>query len=127
MLCHDGPLKKRTPVKDVNVEIHKVCPQFSSEMIEKVKQATTSDEELMMLKKIVHEGWPASIKEVPQVLEPYWSYRNEITIDNVILMKGQRIIIPSVLQVEILGKLHAAHQGAEKTNFVSEHPYFGGK
>lgn len=99
----------------MNVEIHAVCPQFSSEMIEKVKQATTSDEELMMPKKIVHEGWPKSIKEAPQVLKPYWSYRDEITIDNGILMKGQRIVIPSVLQVEILGKLHAAHQGAEKT------------
>jgi transposase InsO family protein len=102
-------------VKDMNVEIHEVCPQFSSEMIEKVKLATTSDQELMMLKTIVHEGWPTSIKDVPQVLKPYWCYRDEITIDNGMLMKGQRIIIPSILQVEILGKLHAAHQGAEKT------------
>ena len=107
--------EEKNPVKDMNVEIHEVCSQFSSEMIEKVKQATTSDEELMMLKKIVHEGWPTSIKEVPQILKPYWSYRDEITIDNGILMKGQRIIISSVLQVEIHGKGHAAHQGAEKT------------
>jgi hypothetical protein len=99
----------------MNVEIHEVCPQFSSEKIEKVKLATTSDQELMMLKMIVHEGWPTSIKEVTQVLKPYWCYRDEISIENGILMKGQRIITPSTLQVEILGKLHAAHQGAEKT------------
>ena len=67
--------EEKNPVKDMNVEIHEVCPQFNSEMIEKIKQATTSDEELMMLKKIVHEGWPISVKEVPQVLKPYWSYR----------------------------------------------------
>ena len=67
--------EEKNPVKDMNVELHEVCPQFNSEMIEKVKQATTSDEELMMLKKIVHEGWPISVKEVPQVLKPYWSYR----------------------------------------------------
>ncbi|CAB3997498.1 Retrovirus-related Pol poly from transposon [Paramuricea clavata] len=107
--------EEKNPVKDMNVEIHEVCPQFSSEMIEKVKLETTSDQELMMLKTIVHEGWPTSIKEVPQVLKPYWCYRDEISIENGILMKGQRIIIPSTLQVEILGKLHAAHQGAEKT------------
>ena len=77
------------------VEIHEVCPQFSREIIDKVKQATTTDEELMMLKMIIHEGWPTSIK-VPQVLKPYWSYRDEITIDNGILMKGQRINMPSV-------------------------------
>ena len=40
----------------MNVEIHEICLQFSSEMIEKVKQATTSNEELTMLKKMVHEG-----------------------------------------------------------------------
>jgi hypothetical protein len=64
--------EEKNPVKDMNVEIHEVYPQFSSEMIEKVKLATTSDQELMMLKTIVHEGWPTSIKEVPQVLKPYW-------------------------------------------------------
>ena len=53
--------EEKNPVKDMNMEIHEVCPQFSSEMIEKVKQKTTS-EELMMLKKIVHEGWPTSKK-----------------------------------------------------------------
>ncbi|CAB3986270.1 Hypothetical predicted protein [Paramuricea clavata] len=98
------------------MEIHEVCPQFSSEMVKKIeKLATSSDQELMMLKTIVHEGWPTSIKEVPQVLKPYWCYRDEISIENGILMKGKRIIIPSTLQVEIVGKLHAAHQGAEKT------------
>jgi hypothetical protein len=30
---------------------------------------------------------------------------------------GQIIIIPSVRQIEILGKLHATHQSAEKTKF----------
>jgi hypothetical protein len=99
--------EEKNPVNDMNVEIHEVCSQFSSEMIEKIKLATTSDQELTMLKKIVHEGWPTSIKEVPQVLKPYWCYRDEISIENGILMKGQRIIIPSTLQVEILGKLHA--------------------
>ncbi|CAB3995793.1 Retrovirus-related Pol poly from transposon [Paramuricea clavata] len=112
--------EKNHAVKDMNVEIHEVCPQFSSEMIEKVKLTTTSDQELMMLKTIVHEGWPTSInKEVPQVLKPYWCYSDEISIENGILMKGQRIIIPSTLQVEILGKLHAAHQGAEKTKLCA--------
>jgi transposase InsO family protein len=43
------------------------------------------------------------------------AYRDEITIENGILMKGKRILIPTTLQVEILGKLHAAHQGEEKT------------
>ena len=95
MLCHDCP-RKKDPVKDMNVEIHEVCPQFSREIIDKVKQATTSDEELMMLKMIIHEGWPTSIKGAPQVLKPYWSYRDEITIGNEILMKGEGINIPSV-------------------------------
>jgi hypothetical protein len=69
----------------------------------------------MMLKTIVHKDWPTSIKEVPQVLKPYWCHKDEISIENGILMKGQIIIIPSNLHVEILRKLHAAHQGAEKT------------
>ena len=101
--------EEKNGIEGMDVQIHEVLPQFSNEMIEKIKQATSSDSELVILKEIVHKGWPTSIKEVQEEVKPHWTYRDEITVDNGVVTKGQRIIIPSVLQEEILGKLHAAH------------------
>ena len=103
------------PIEDMNIQIHEVYTQFSKEMLERIKESTSTDPELTTLKQTVYEGWPSDIKQIPKILKPYWSFRDEISIDNGIMTKGQRIIIPTVLQNEILQKLHAAHQGAEKT------------
>ena len=67
------------------------------------------------LKEVVFNGWPNNIKELPPFLRPYWNYREEISIEDSLIMKRHRIIIPQVLQGDILAKLHASHQGTEKT------------
>ena len=63
---------------------------------------------------MVYNGWPTNIKQVPEILKPYWTFRDEITTEDGIAMKGQRIIIPHSMQNMILTKLHAGHQGFEK-------------
>ncbi|KAK3744210.1 hypothetical protein QZH41_003557 [Actinostola sp. cb2023] len=103
------------PIKEMNVQIHEIYPQFSKEMIDRIRESTSADQELIPLNKIVYECWPATIKQVPKLLKPYWSFRDEISIDDGIMTKGQRIMIPSALQNEILEKLYAVHQGAAKT------------
>ena len=47
-------------------------------------------------------------------LKPYWPFRDELIVEDGKAMKSHRIIIPTVLQKDILTKLHAAHQGIEK-------------
>ena len=102
-------------VKDMDVQIHEICPQFSNDMIKRIKEATAADPELSALKEQTYIGWPSDIKGVPALIKPYWAFRDEISIDNRLIMKQHRIIIPKALQNEILLKLHASHQGTEKT------------
>ena len=64
---------------------------------------------------MIHSGWPLTIQQVPVPLKPYWPFRDELSVEDGIAMKSHCIIIPTVLQKEILTKLHAAHQGTEKT------------
>ena len=71
--------------------------------------------ELNTLKDTVYSGWPVKQNELPSIIQPYWSYIDEIAIEAGILFKGSRLIIPKAMQSEIMKKLHAAHQGAEKT------------
>ena len=39
------------------------------------------------------------------MLQPYATVKNELSIVNGILLKGQRIVIPSKLQMDILNRL----------------------
>ena len=107
--------ESQDPIPGMNVQIHEIFPQFSSSMLQKIKEQSSLDAELNALKEMVHAGWPAHIQQVPTPLKPYWPYRDELATEDGIVMKAHRIIISATLQKEILTKLHAPHQGTERT------------
>ena len=45
------------------------------------------------------------------IYKPYWNYRDELTIEDGILMKGQKIIIPTLLKQQYISKIHTGHTG----------------
>ena len=47
-------------------------------------------------------------------LQPYWNYRDEITIEDGILFKNRKILIPEKLKSEYLERIHSRHQGIDK-------------
>ena len=44
----------------------------------------------------------------------YWNFREELTIEDGLILKGERIVIPPTLRPEILDTLHKGHLGQEK-------------
>ena len=51
-------------------------------------------------------------------MKHYWPIRNEFALINSIAMKGSRIIIPLLLQRQILDQLHSNHMGIEKMRLL---------
>ena len=113
------------PVEDMNVQIHDIAPCFADNMVRQIEEETTRDPKLVMLKEVIHAGWPTTVKELPDLPKPYWNYRDELFFNDGILLKGSRIIIPQVLQEGILSKLHAAHKGVEKMKLRARATVFG--
>ncbi|KAJ3661862.1 hypothetical protein Zmor_006241 [Zophobas morio] len=66
-----------------------------------------------MLKDYSITGWPAKTK-LEENIRPYYQYRFEISFVNDILLRNNRIIIPSSLQLRCLEFLHRGHQGIVK-------------
>ena len=62
------------PIPDLNVQIHDVCPQFSSRCLQKIRAETAEDPELSALKEVVYNGWPTTVRELPPLVRPYWTY-----------------------------------------------------
>ena len=59
-------------------------------------------------------GWPDRISEVPRIARQLWGARDELTIEEDILLKGDCICIPPELYDRSLNELHDTHLGIEK-------------
>ena len=78
-----------------------------------IKQYTQTDTTLQALLTTVLPGWPSTKEEVSIFIRMYWGYRDEVTAQNGVLYKGSRVIIPKLLQKQMLLRTHSSHQGAE--------------
>uniref|UniRef100_A0A8C6PID5 Gypsy retrotransposon integrase-like protein 1 n=1 Tax=Nothobranchius furzeri TaxID=105023 RepID=A0A8C6PID5_NOTFU len=59
------------------------------------------------------EGWPTHGVTEP-TLKLYWSERAFLTVQDGLLPKGQRLVIPAVMRNDLLSRLHMGHQGVVK-------------
>jgi len=81
----------------------------------KIKEHTANDESLLQLKTVIQEGWPASKNEVPNLVTPYYNIRDELSIQDGLIFRGERVVIPTSLRQEIKQALHRSHVGVEAT------------
>ena len=88
---------------------------ISDARIDGIREETAKDEDCRQLAKMVQNGFPRTILEMPEKLRAYWSVRDLLNVQRGLLFKGDKIIIPKILRQNTLEQLHAAHQGIEKT------------
>ena len=59
---------------------------YAGEQLELLKSHTDEDTALQHLKTMIINGWPEKCADVPNELLPYWSFRDELSVmDGVIL------------------------------------------
>ena len=115
MLLADPMSRLNPPPCEESLDLQEVClVRFSDEKLNALKRDTSSDPELSALREIIYSGWPGKQKQVPVPLRKYWAYRDELSIENGQVLKGERVIIPETQRDDILEKMHQAHQGVAK-------------
>ena len=98
-----------------DLQIMTILP-ISDTRLDQLKLATSSDKELQILAKTICDGWPSRSCYAPPETRPYFSFRDELTVDDRgIILKGNRAIIPRSLQAEYMKLLHEGHPGREST------------
>ena len=105
------PSKEATP--EIQISVIEQIP-ITNARLQQVRKETNRDETLQTLKEYVIRGWPEDKALIPEALLPYWNTREDITVADQLLLKGDRIIVPHNLRKEILQKLHKAHLGIDK-------------
>ena len=78
-----------------------------------VRGNTASDPGLQTLMETVITGWPDTRDEVPISIREYFNFREEITVQDGILFKGQCVIIPKSLRPLMISKTHESHLGQD--------------
>lgn len=88
---------------------------LSSRRIEELRQETQADHLCRRLSEVVAVGWPDSSKKLPHDLRQFYAIRDELTVDNGLLLHGQHCVIPHSLQHYYIRQLHQGHPGLEAT------------
>ena len=99
----------------LDLKINYVFLNASNDRCVSLTQESDKDETLVALKNVIIKGWSQMRSECPLQLRDFWSYRDELSILDGLVLKGTRIIIPSACRDEVLEKLHEGHFGVECT------------
>ena len=97
-------------MSDLNREIIKRDLPVSEATYVKIQQQTRTDPILSQLKTMILSGWTDKIGDLPEELRPYYSYRDELAVLDGVIYKGSRLVVPDMMKLDILEKLHSSHQ-----------------
>ena len=89
------------------------CVPIRKLTFQEIKSATEVDAELQALVLIITKGWPGRMAEVPSQLQVYFTFREELSIQDGAVFKGKRIVVSSSLKQCMIDKVHVRHLGIQ--------------
>ena len=101
--------------EDMAAYVHSITDKLpiSEEKLRKMQIETNKDSTLQTLKEYTLNGWPSN-NSVDPFVKPFHAFQDEISFHNGVLLKGDRMIIPTSLRTDMLKLIHQGHFGIEK-------------
>ena len=113
-------VKSKLPVDNVIYSLQiDTLPVTSTE----IRTETLKDKTLVNVLSHIQSGkWPDKIIEY---IKPYYNKRNELTIEDIVILWGLRVIVPEQLRNKVLKELHQNHPGISRMKSLSRiHVWF---
>ena len=79
-----------------------------------LRASTASDPDMQQLIAVIKEGWPNHRDSFPPSAKPFWNYKDELSLIEGLVFKGERTDIPVVLRKDMLKRVHIGHMGMVK-------------
>ena len=116
-----GSLSKKASPNAINAMQIDFLPITS----EQIRDATKKDRVLkLVLSHCLNGEWPEVHKLTPE-LRPYYEKRDELSIENGVILWGLRVVIPLKYRSHIMGELHSSHPGMVRMKALSRiHVWF---
>ncbi|KAK3918805.1 hypothetical protein KUF71_008053 [Frankliniella fusca] len=112
--CLNDPVEDDPEMVEYVHEVVENIP-MSSDMKERFLTETDKDAGLSAAKRFYQNGWPSTRDKVPLEARQYWGIRNDLFVEDDLVILNDRIVVPEVLRPKVLKRLHAAHLGMDKT------------
>jgi hypothetical protein len=97
-------------------EIMEINQLLASEDVANMyRDKTDQDEDLQVLKRVIQSGWPVVKNNLPAAVGPYFHIRDELVVQDGLILRGDRLVIPKAHRKTMMESLHASHQGIEAT------------
>ena len=114
---HDN--SKGTTIQNLDVSIHAIeeLTGFNSLSVDKIWHHTAKDQAMQLLIDHINNSFPESSMKIPDSIKAYFSFRDELSVCNGIILKGHnRIVIPENLRPQVINILqNKAHLGLSET------------
>jgi len=55
--------------------------------------------------------WPENKASLPQSISVYFNYRDELSVQDGTVLRGERVVIPSSMRADMKRRIHAGHLG----------------
>ena len=101
----------RKDVKELELlNMTKLLP-VSDQKLSEIQRETAADQTLQVVKSLILKGWPNDKSDLPSQTTPYYSLRDELTVQDGVIVRGERLVIPASLRKQMRSKLHSSHMG----------------
>ena len=100
------------------VDVHCITStlKVKKRQLHELRDATAADQEMQDLQSMIMHGWPDKVAQVPQALRKYYNFREDLTIEDGLVLKRAKILVPESKRKELITKIHyPAHLGLEKS------------
>ena len=113
---HNNATGKTIKNLDISIHVIEELTGFDSFSVEKLCHHTSIDSTLQILIDHINNGFPDSSNQFPDSIKPYFSFRDELSACNGLVLKGHnRVIIPTSLRRQAINLLlNKAHLGLTK-------------
>lgn len=102
-------------MEDTNIYVEAVLEHLptSDRYLTELRKQLQGDSVCAQVMKYCVEGWPDR-NQLQGPAKHYWHERAFLTVQNGLLLKGTRLVIPATMRDTVLDKIHEGHQGIVK-------------
>ena len=87
---------------------------YSSNEPDIIHEETRKDPTIKILLHYISTGLPCECRRLPQELHLYWNFREDLSVEDGLVTKSSRLLIPSILRQKVMEQIHDRHQGIDK-------------
>ena len=97
------------------IRVSTLQPEEENLHLHELRQHAEDDQEYQDLRKVIVDGFPNQRGLMTEPLKKFWAIKDNLSVDDGLIIYGCRLFIPTSLRATMLQRLHEAHQGISRS------------